>query len=190
MKKLIQLVDIIMKFRTFITLFFSLIFFTNSISLLHAFDEETEHAKLREFLVKVVTLINTNNIDEIDQYIDINNFVIITGDGQIFTTPKDVKQYWKKLTASGSHIKNVKINPKPASYTNFLSENVGVAVGTSIDEYDFGNNNVKQMKMFWTVVVTKSESGWKLSKIHYSTNMFDNLVLDFHKRSFVGKMFW
>jgi hypothetical protein len=58
-----------------------------------------------------------------------------------------------------------------------------VAYGTMVDRYELTEGLAFALNANWSTTVVKSEGQWKVAALHFSTNLFDNALLNAAKRS-------
>jgi uncharacterized protein (TIGR02246 family) len=58
-----------------------------------------------------------------------------------------------------------------------------VAYGTMVDRYELTEGLAFTLNANWSTTVVKSDGQWKVAALHFSTNLFDNALLNAAKRS-------
>lgn len=140
---------------------------------------EADHNELRALKDLCVKAMNENKLELLKDRIDNDHFAVITVANKKFTDFEKFKTHWDSLfKGDKALIKKVVIKPNPDALTEFLAPGVGVCHGTSEDTYTFADGDVRTMKIRWTCVVRKVNGQWKLSKIHFSSDLLENPVLE------------
>ncbi len=147
-------------------------------------ERQADHEALKGLLRTTQQAINTKNFDLLAPHLAKDNFTVITVDSQKLQSLEEFKEYWNNLFSSKTAVlKRAEVNPVADGPTQFLSEDVGVCDGISHDKYYFKGGDIKPMTTRWTGVVLKEDGMWKVSKIIFSPNLFDNPVLDMAKQA-------
>lgn len=140
---------------------------------------KADHEALRELMKKATEAFNAKKFDELKGLLDEKNFAVITIDNQKFKTIDDFAKYSKGLYEGPKAVLNdVKFAPEADELTEFLAADVGVVHGHSKDTYTFKDGDVRVMETAWTAVVRKTNGQWKIVKVHFSSNLFKNPLLD------------
>jgi hypothetical protein len=140
-------------------------------------DAIADHDALRNLRKEAAVALSTNNFDHLEPLLD-KDFTITTVDNHKFTSLEDFKSYWVCLFGGTKPmLKSVEIDPTADALTNFLSPDIGIASGSSVDTYNFTDGDTRKMNTRWTAVVRRNADGWKLVMIHFSANLLDNPVL-------------
>jgi len=57
-----------------------------------------------------------------------------------------------------------------------------VAYGTTVDRYELADGLDFTLNANWSTTVVKTDGQWKVASLHFSTNLFDNALLNAAKR--------
>jgi ketosteroid isomerase-like protein len=140
-------------------------------------DAMADHDALRNLRKEAAVALSSNNFDHLAPMLD-KDFTITTVDNHKFTSLDDFKKYWESLFGGAKPVlKSIDMNPSADALTNFLSPDIGIAYGSSVDTYNFTDGDTRKMDTRWTAVVRRNADGWKLVAIHFSGNLLDNPVL-------------
>lgn len=141
-------------------------------------ERHADHEALRAILKRGAEALNTGNFDAMAPFLH-SQFTIVTVDNQKFTTLDAFRTYWNGLFKGEKRmLDKIETNPVADDLTRFLAEDVGVTHGVSSDTYHFRDGDVRKMQVRWTAVVAREGGVWKLVKLHMSSNLLDNPVLD------------
>lgn len=145
---------------------------------------QADHEALRGILKTSKEALNSKNFDLLKPLLAKENFTIITVDNQKFTSLEKFSKYWDKLLKGNDAVlKDIQIDPSADSTTEFLADNVGVVDGTSNETYHFKDGDVRTMQTRWTAVVKQEDGAWKIVKVHFSSNVLDNPLLNAAKQA-------
>ena len=141
-------------------------------------DHPEDRTALRAILTKGVEALNTRNFDAITSSLH-PNFTIISVDNKKFVGVDAFKTYYQGLfDGPQSMLKKVDTNLVVDEATRFLDDHTGVVYGTSKDTYHFKDGDVRIMETRWSALTRKESDGWKLVNVHFSTDVFDNPILE------------
>jgi ketosteroid isomerase-like protein len=140
-------------------------------------DAIADHDALRNLRKEAAVALSTNDFSHLAPMLD-KDFTITTVDNHKFTSVDDFKAYWEGMFSGANPVlKSIEIDPSADALTNFLTPDLGIAYGSSVDTYHFTDGDVRKMDTRWTAVVRRNPDGWKLVAIHFSANLLDNPVL-------------
>ena len=147
-------------------------------------DRHADHEALQEILKTSKEALNSKNFDLLKPILAKEHFTIITVDNQKFTSLEAFEKHWDMLLKGNDAVlEDIKIDPVADSATEFLTDNVGVVDGTSNETYHFKDGDVRTMQTRWTAVVKQEDGAWKIVKVHFSSNLLDNPVLNAAKQA-------
>jgi hypothetical protein len=145
-------------------------------------DRAQDHQALRVLLQAVTQDLNERKLDRLKTHLA-PSFEVIFLDQTLRQKPEDLdaafKQYFEGPNAV---LKSIRFDPKADSLTRFLSENVGVCHGSSLDTYTFTDGATIPMETRWTATVVKEGGEWKLASLHAGVSLMQNPVLEGLKR--------
>ena len=61
-------------------------------------------------------------------------------------------------------------------------DNTGIAFGSSLEHFQLVNGRSFDLKGRWTATLVRENDKWLIASLHLSTNVFDNVMLDFIKK--------
>lgn len=145
---------------------------------------EADHEALRALMRSATEAVNTRKFDLLTPRLHAG-FTVIAVDNTKLVGIDAFRNYWNGLF-DGPNAALVSVETKPVAdeLTFFLGDSVGVVYGTSEDTFTFRKNAVfkegekRSMKTRWSAAVVKEGDAWKLVNVHFSTNPFDNPMLD------------
>lgn len=66
--------------------------------------------------------------------------------------------------------------------SNLYGNNVAVSFGSSKDHYTLANGDAFDVSARWSGTMVRRDGRWLIANFHYSTNMFDNPVLEAQRK--------
>ena len=91
------------------------------------------------------------------------------------------------MTGPNRVVEKVSVNFLPDDLTIlYQADSVGVCYGKTQDHYVLANGTKLDLSARWTGTFVKENGKWLVTAFHYSTNMFDNPVLDRLKKLTLG----
>lgn len=154
-----------------------------------AYQQTCDQQALSVLLKLVTVLINENRIEELETHIDPNDFIMVTPDAQIHVSPQDFTRYWTGLINRDSGIVKIYVDPKPISHVKFLSDTVGISVGTCQHIYKFADGHQESFQSIWTTILKKSNNEWRIASVHISANSCHESVVIGYKEGFFKRHF-
>jgi hypothetical protein len=143
-----------------------------------------DHEALRALMRTATEAVNTRKFDLLAPRLHAG-FTVIAVDSTKLVGVDAFRTYWNGLF-DGPDAPLIAMETRPVAdeLTFFLGDSVGVVYGTSEDTFTFRKNAVfkegekRSMKTRWSAAVVKEGDAWKLVNVHFSTNPFDNPMLD------------
>jgi hypothetical protein len=95
--------------------------------------------------------------------------------------------YAKMMTGPNKVVEKVTVNFLPDDLTIlYQADTAGVCYGKTQDHYVLTDGTKMDLSARWTGTFVKENGKWLVTAFHYSTNMFDNPVLDRLKKLTLG----
>jgi hypothetical protein len=94
--------------------------------------------------------------------------------------PQALRDYYAKMmTGPEKVVEQVTVNFLADELTIlYQSDTMGVCYGKTQDHYVLTDGTKLDLSARWTATFVKENGKWLVAAFHYSTNMFDNPVLD------------
>jgi ketosteroid isomerase-like protein len=152
-------------------------------------NHQADHVALRALRDKVVVALASQDMPMLTSCFA-KDFAFTTVTQDVLTNETQVKTFFDRMFhGNDALVTSLKSEPKADILTRFLSENVGICYGSSIDTYTLKSGPVVQMNVRWSATVVKENGEWKVAMAHIGTDFLDNPVLDrvtsFWKRTLV-----
>jgi uncharacterized protein (TIGR02246 family) len=136
------------------------------------------HNALRRLKATMTKALNERDLDTIVANVD-PNVVFTTMNNDVRRGPQQIRAYFHEmLTAPGHVVKDVKVSFEADSLTTLYGGDSGVAYGSSNDTYALTNGDTFHIRGRWSCTMVKSGNRWLIASFHYSTNVFENPILD------------
>lgn len=163
MKKLIQL-----------ALLFTLLFN----QLCFADEYETDRREMKVLLESIVKDLNDGAIENFDQYLA-PDAVVTFYDGRHAVGGEAVKAYMQKmLTGDNPVLKSITTTAEEDTEAKVYANDFATAHGWLKNELVFIGGKKMLVDGRWTTSLIKQDDHWKIAALHFSTNIFDNAVLN------------
>jgi uncharacterized protein (TIGR02246 family) len=142
---------------------------------------EATHDEIRAVRDGVLEALKTKDVDALLKFLH-PDVVVTSQDGmeqKAIRKHSGVRDYVaRQLTGPQAHIKSIQATVTVDEMTILHGEETGVAFGSSKDHYVLANGSETDLSTRWSATLVKHEGRWKIANLHYSTNLFDNPVLD------------
>ena len=140
--------------------------------------EDPAHNELRALNKRVVDAFNKRDVNAIIKELD-EKVVFTTMNSDVVRGRDKIKGYFDKMmTGDKRVVDSVQISFRPDALTELYFNNTGVVTGDSIGKFKLTSGLNFTVKARWTATLVKQGNAWKVAGFHYSTNMFDNPILD------------
>ena len=121
---------------------------------------------------------NRHNLDALDELLA-PEFVATFSDQTRITDRAGLRTYLDRLLRSDSApLRTMQLQPVADAATSFIGPDVGVAYGSSKDDFTLSDGTKLTLSARWTATVTKVDGQWKIRAFHAGVNMLDNPILD------------
>jgi len=137
------------------------------------------HDELRDLNAGITKAMNDNDVDGILSFVH-SNVVFTTMNGDVARGPQALRDYYAKMmTGPDKVVEKVTVNFLADDLTIlYQSDTMGVCYGKTQDHYILAGGTKLDLSARWTATFVKENGKWLVVAFHYSTNMFDNPVLD------------
>jgi uncharacterized protein (TIGR02246 family) len=143
------------------------------------------HNALRRLKATMTKALNERDLDTIVANVD-PNVVFTTMNNDVRRGPDQIRAYFAEmLTAPGHVVKDVKVSFEADALTTLYGGDSGVAYGSSNDTYELTSGDKFNIHGRWSCTMVKSGDRWLIASFHYSTNVFDNPILDRYRSMLV-----
>lgn len=145
-------------------------------------NHEAERAELRALLVAIEEAINRQDIKTLETVMH-DDVVVTFLNGEVARGVPAVRTYFEeKLGGSAAILKSYKTKTSIGNPAKFYG-NTAIADGSTKDEFVFADGSTMTVDTLWTATLAKQEKRWKVVQLHFSTNIFDNALLNAAKQS-------
>lgn len=137
------------------------------------------HNELRALNTGITKAMNENNVEGILSFTH-SNVVFTTMNGDVARGHQAIRDYYAKMmTGPNKIVEKVTVNFLADELTIlYQADAVGVCYGRTQDNYVLTDGTKLNISARWTATLVKENGKWLIAAFHYSTNMFDNPVLD------------
>lgn len=143
------------------------------------------HNALRALKATMTRALNERDLDTIVANVD-PNVVFTTMNNDVRRGPEQIRAYFHEmLTAPGHIVKDVKVSFEADALTTLYGGDAGVAYGSSNDHYELMSGDKFNIRGRWSCTMVKRGDRWLIASFHYSTNVFENPILDRYRSMYV-----
>lgn len=158
-----------------------LIFSMHHLAFADQYDNDRHQMKL--ILNNIIKGVNEKNVEVITPYL-LPDVVVTFYDGRVAVGQAAVADYFTKmLTAKSPILTGVVIDGSEDKPATILNGNVAIAWGWIDNSLQFVNGSKLDVNGRWSTTMIKESDKWKIASIHFSTNIFDNALLNQAKNS-------
>jgi uncharacterized protein (TIGR02246 family) len=143
------------------------------------------HNALRALKATMTKALNERDLDTIVANVA-PDVVFTTMNNDVRRGPQQIRAYFHEmLTAPGHIVKDVKVSFEADALTTLYGGDAGIAYGSSNDVYELTSGDQFNIRARWSCTMVKSGDRWLIASFHYSTNVFDNPILDRYRSMLV-----
>jgi uncharacterized protein (TIGR02246 family) len=137
------------------------------------------HDELRALNAGITKAMNDNNVEGILSFVH-TNVVFTTMNSDVARGHQAIRDYYAKMmTGPDKVVEKVTVNFLADDLTIlYQNDTTGVCYGKTQDNYVLADGTKLNISARWTGTMVKENGKWLVAAFHYSTNMFDNPVLD------------
>jgi uncharacterized protein (TIGR02246 family) len=149
-------------------------------------EQESAHQALRDLKTRMQRALNELNLDALLTEVA-DDVVFTTMNGDRVRGRDGVKQYFEKMMKGPKPIvASLKAEFEADDLSNlYVNNDVAVIFGTSKDQYRLTNGDAFNVSPQWSGTMVRRDGKWLIANFHYSTNMFDNPVLDAQRKMLI-----
>lgn len=136
-------------------------------------EREADRTQLLAILDQVEIALNSRDIQKLKAFVS-KDTVVTFHDTKVVRGPEQLETYYmEKLGGANAILKNYSTQAEVDAPAIFY-DNVAVAYGHSVDQYEFATGNTFDMTSRWTVTLRKVDGNWQILSLHFSANVFNN----------------
>ncbi len=111
--------------------------------------------------------------------------VFTTMNGDVAVGRESIRKYFDTMMKGPKRVvTSINANFEADELSHLYGSDVAVAWGTSKDRYQMAVGGSLDVNARWSGTMVRREGRWLIANFHYSTNMFDNPVLDSQRKIF------
>lgn len=109
--------------------------------------------------------------------------VVTWQNAEVSRGPEQIRAYYNRmLKGSAPIVKKFSTRATLGGPAVFYSDSA-IAYGKTVDTYELTDGLSFDLHAAWSTTVVKSDGQWKVAALHFSTNLFDNALLNAAQRS-------
>ena len=148
-----------------------------------AFDAAT-HDELRALKARMEEALNARDLDALLSNVT-DDVVFTTMNGDVVRGPDEVRAYFARMMEGEDKVvESLTASFEADDLSILVRSDVAIAFGSTADQYELSDGTTMDIAARWTATLVREpgegdeDGAWKVQAFHYSTNMFDNPVLD------------
>jgi uncharacterized protein (TIGR02246 family) len=146
---------------------------------------EALHEELRGLRATMERALNERDLDTIVANVT-NDVLFTTMNGDVVRGPEEIREYFEKmLSGPDAVVESVTSSFEADDLSLLLEDDVAIAFGYSDDQYVLRNGMDFRVRARWSATMVRRDERWLIANFHYSTNMFDNPVLDAQRATLI-----
>lgn len=143
---------------------------------------EQLHQELRALKATMEKALNGMDIDTIIANVT-EDVVFTTMNGDVARGRNDIRKYFEvMMKGPNPRVTSLRAHFEADDLSHLYGNNVAVSFGSSKDHYTLANGDAFDVSARWSGTMVRHDGRWRIANFHYSTNMFDNPVLDAQRK--------
>jgi uncharacterized protein (TIGR02246 family) len=144
---------------------------------------DEERAQLRALLAEIEAAISSLDIERFLKSLE-PEATITWQNAEVSRGSAAIRAYHERMVgASGPVVKKFSTKATLGAPAVFYGPDVAVAYGKNVDHYDLAGGLAFDLNANWSATAHKRDGQWKVAALHFSTNLFDNALLNRAQRS-------
>jgi hypothetical protein len=145
--------------------------------------ENPAHQELRVMRDGLLDAMNKGDLEGTLKFLE-TNVVITWQNAEVSRGHDGVRAYFNRIMTGPNKIVNsFSCEIHPDELTILYGDNMGICYGSSDEHYQLANGRELNVKGRWTATLVKENGHWLVASLHCSTDLFDNVILDFAKKT-------
>lgn len=104
--------------------------------------------------------------------------VVTWQNAEVSRGPEQIRGYYNRMLKGSSPIVKKFSTKATLGGPAIFHADSAIAWGTTVDEFELADGVVFTLKANWSTTVVKQDGQWKVAALHFSTNLFDNPILN------------
>jgi ketosteroid isomerase-like protein len=157
---------------------------SGSVQALADENRDAERAVLRDKLNFIESALNDKAFDRVVPLLD-ENAVIVFLNGEVTRGIDQARAYFDKTLGSSNPILSDYTTRAAVGAPARFKGNIAIADGSTQDTFVFANGSDMVVDTKWTVTLGKQGEDWKILQLQFSSNLFDNPLVNSAKNNLV-----
>lgn len=143
---------------------------------------EKVHNELRALKATMERALNANDIDTIVANVT-DDVIFTTMNGDVARGPAAIRKYFETMMKGDNpRVRKVTAAFEVEDLSNLYGLDFAVAFGSSKDQYELAGGESFEVAARWSATMVRRDGKWRIANFHYSTNMFDNPILNAQRK--------
>jgi len=145
--------------------------------------ENPAHQELRQLRDGLLTAMNKGDLEGTLIFLH-TNCVITWHNAEASRGRDGVRAYFNRvMTGPNKIVESFHCELKVDELTILYGDNLGISYGSSDEHFKLAGGKDLNVKGRWTATLVKENGHWLVASLHASTNLFNNVLLDFAKKA-------
>ena len=139
---------------------------------------EQLHQDLRKLLATIEKALNAMDIDTVIANVT-GDVVYTTMNGDVAHGRDGIRKYFEGMMKGPKpRVTSLRTHFEVDELSHLYGNNVAIAFGSAQDHYALAGGDTLDVNARWSATMIRIDGRWLIANFHYSTNIFDNPVLD------------
>jgi len=169
------------KFTATLHFLFFILFFTVASAEVDIDPRESDRQLMRSILVDIEKSLNNKDFNLILKHLN-PDAVVTYYNAEVTRNHAEAEEYFQRMIVDTNAVVKEFNTVASISSPAIFHGNTAVAWGTTVETYKLATGLEFKLNGNWTVTLQKMDEQWKIVALHFSTNLFDNPLLNNAKR--------
>lgn len=143
-----------------------------------------DRSQLKNLLSMIESALNQADIEQLTAHLH-KDVVVTFLNAEVARGIPAVRTYFAKIMSGDNAILADYHTQAKISAPAVFFGNVALAQGTAQDEFTLANGHMIPVNTLWSATIVKQGEQWKVAQLHFSSNLFDNALLDSAEKSII-----
>lgn len=158
-------------------IFLSAVLLVSATFSVNADEFEEDRKAMRVILSDIEQALNDQDIDAVLKHVH-EDAVITYYNAEVTKGHKEARDYYQRMIKSSSALVKEYSTKGEVGAPAVIYGDIAVAFGTTVENYKLASGLEFTLNGRWSTTLLKSDNRWEVIALHFSTDLFDNPLLN------------
>lgn len=145
-------------------------------------EAEIIHNELRALKAAMERALNAMDVNALVAHVT-DDVIFTTMNGDVARGHDGIRKYFETMMKGPDpRVRKVVAKFEAEDLSNLYGRDFAVAFGSSKDSYEIRGGQAFNVAARWSSTMVRRDGRWLIANFHYSSNMFDNAILDAQRK--------